>query len=100
MQKLAITRDYSLAAVKRRAKAKKGRELNQKETAKIEDLVTRLQQAERDIKRLQEEVAESTSKQFQKQGSVARYKRMNQADRSAERASLIDKIQQLADEGC
>ena len=100
LQKLAITRDYSLAAVKRRAKAKKGRELNQQESAKIEELVTRLQQADRDIKRLQEEVADLASKQFAKQGSVARYKRMNQADRSAERASLIDKIQQLADEGC
>jgi hypothetical protein len=100
MQKMTIDKDYSLVSVKSRAKARRGKPLTQKQNDKLEELVSELEQSQRDIKRLQDEVAELTANQFMKLGKTSRYKQMDNSSREIELDSLLSKTKQLLDEGC
>jgi hypothetical protein len=92
MQKLTIDDDYNYLSVITRAKAKRGKELTLEQTTKIQKLTDSLEQAQRDIERLQNEVAELMARAFLKTGGVKKYKNMNKSEIELERDALLSEI--------
>ncbi|MFA5377687.1 MAG: hypothetical protein WC455_18195, partial [Dehalococcoidia bacterium] len=100
-QKLTINENFSLVAVKARAKAAKGAELTAKESAKIEELTTKLadqsakvEALEKEIRRLQ---AEAMLKRLRGAQKLAA---MTADQKAAKRSKAIEKVKALMKAGC
>jgi len=99
-QKVVINQDFDILSLKAQFKKKKGKDLTEKENAKIEQQAKDLELLQQKYDLLQKQVSEKMVKEFVKEGSVRRYSRMSQAQRNLELDSLINRTQQLLEEGC
>lgn len=99
-QKLTINQDFDLLSLKNRAKKIKGRELTEKENAKIEQLSKDLELQKQLNEAQQKRIGELMAKNFVREGSIRRFSKMKRVDIDAELDGLISRTKQLLDEGC
>jgi hypothetical protein len=96
-QKLTINRDYSLIAVKNRARAKKGKALTAQESAKLETVTKQLEEANAAVDRLQKQLSEKNAEQVLRSG---RRPKQSVAWRKDELAKKVSRVKELLAAGC
>jgi predicted RNase H-like nuclease (RuvC/YqgF family) len=98
---LTINQDFSLVAVKARAKAAKGAELTAKETAKIEELTAQLAEKATQVEALEKELNKIKAEQMLKRLKGAqKYAAMTAEQKAADRQAKMEKVQMLLKAGC
>lgn len=96
-RKLTLDQDYSLVAMKSRAKAAKGAELTPAESAKITELSKQMEQANKRLAEVEKQLAESRAEQTIKRESG---RRRTKPTRDAEFKSLLAEAKSLLEKGC
>jgi hypothetical protein len=99
-QKITIDDKYNLKTLQARAKAKKGRELTDKEYEQLKKVAADYDLMKQQIDLMRQQIDKLNAQRFIKEGSVRRYGRMNKTERDMEFMSLVDRTKQLLDEGC
>lgn len=97
-RKLALAEDYSLVAIKTRAKAAKGRALSPEETAKLTELSNKLEAASSRLTELEKTVAEAKAERAIRRHSAAR--RADPKTRDANYSALLGRAKDLLAKGC
>lgn len=96
-RKLTLDQDFSLVAMKSRAKAAKGAELTPAESSKIADLSKRMEETTARLTELEKQLAESRAEQTIKRESG---RRRAKPTRDAEFKSLLAEAKSLLEKGC
>jgi len=98
--KLTINQNFSLVAVKTRAKAAKGAELSKEEAEKFAKLTTELAEKSEQVEQMQKELAKAKAAKATGRGKKGGRKRASVSELRSKRAQLVNRVAELMKAGC
>lgn len=97
-QKLTLDQDFSLVAVKNRAKAAKGKALSEAESARLSSLTKELESTTKRVAELEQQMREQTAERAVRRH--ASHRKMAPEAREAEFGALLGRTRELLKKGC